>query len=123
MVLGVVVLTYMGVSNFIVARRQQTATGVVTAHEPANHDRYGFMFTLAGRKYFGWGSTDSKKLEIGQTVCVYYDPQDPSNNSLKAFGILGLEYSGPLPPLLLAIVAAIGVIKSLRNRRVKPSPD
>ena len=49
--IGLVFLTYSAISNHIVAKRQQTVTGIITAHEPQNHDRYGFEFALNGQKY------------------------------------------------------------------------
>src|SRR5262252_8076303 len=68
------------------AKRQQTAFGTVTAHDPANHSRYGYTFTVTGRRYDGWQvPVDSEKWAVGQQVVVYYDAADPGRNSLEHF--------------------------------------
>lgn len=122
--LGLVSLTYSAVSHHIVAERQQTAQGIVTAHETANHDQYRFAFTVGGQKYDGLGRTDREKLEIGEKVVVYYDPRNPSKNALKSFETLSLEDFGPIPTLLLGIGTVAWIIKSARRRTlVVPTPD
>ena len=34
--------------------REQTTSGAIIAHEPANYDRYGYTFNLNEKTYCGW---------------------------------------------------------------------
>jgi len=81
-----------------IATREQTAPGTIVAHEPRNHDRYGYAFTVGGKSYTGWdGPTGSEQPTIGQAVTVYYDPSDPSTSALVDFRELALRNAGPVP--------------------------
>ena len=57
-----------------VASREQTTQGVITAHEPSNHNRYGYVFSVNGQSFTGWASPRKDQPEIGKQVLVYYDP-------------------------------------------------
>jgi hypothetical protein len=70
-------ITYSAVSHHIVSEGQQTAPGILIAHETASHDQYRFAFTVGGQKYDELGTTDKEKLEIGKKVLVYYNPRSP----------------------------------------------
>jgi hypothetical protein len=74
-----------------------------SAHEPANHNRYGYIFSVDGRSYTGWESPRKDELEIGKQVVVYYDPNDPAKNALTDFGELSIEKFGPIPTLMFGI--------------------
>lgn len=56
-----------------IALREQISHGVITSHDPQNHNQYGYVFTVAGKSYTGWDSP-ANEFEIGQAVTVYYDP-------------------------------------------------
>jgi hypothetical protein len=58
------------------------------------------------------------EFEIGKTVHVYYDPDDPSKNALTDFRDLSMSRFGPVPLLLLLIAAAAWLI---HNQRMKSS--
>ena len=113
--IGLVFLIYSTISNHIVAKRQQTVTGIITAHEPQNHDRYGFEFALNGQKYSGWGGAEKEKLEMGEAVTIWYDPRNPSKNALKSFETLSLEDFGPIPTLLLGIGGLAWIVRTAKK--------
>lgn len=121
--LGLAFLTYSAISHHIVADRQRTTQGIVTAHETANHDQYRFAFSVDGQKYDGLGRAGKEKLEIGERVVIYYDPRNPSKNALKSFETLSLEDFGPIPALLLGIGVVAWMINNARRRRSSLSPD
>ena len=71
-------------SDRAIAGRERTTYGIIHAHEPANHDRYGYEFSVNGKRYNGW-QIPSREFEIGQQVLVHYDPLNPATNSLESF--------------------------------------
>ena len=102
-----------------VARRQQTASGTIVAHEPSNHDRYGYTFSVNQKSYRGWQVPhDDDQFTVGQVVTVHYDPRDPNNRALEDFSELGDRDLGPVPLLIVAI-PFVALIEFLR-RRGKP---
>ena len=62
------------------ASRQQTATGTIVSHEPANHNRYGYRFEAAGQPYTVSQTPRDREPKIGDLVKVYYDSADPTQN-------------------------------------------
>jgi len=86
-----------------IAGREQKTQGVITVHEPANHDHYGYIFSVDGVTFTGWDSLKKDELEIGKQVLVYYDPEDPKKNALTGFEELGMSSLGPVPILLFGI--------------------
>jgi hypothetical protein len=122
-----VVLTIVAVTFFVypwyqdgvVAARQQTASGTIVAHEPANHDRYGYTFSVNQKTYSGWQIPyDDVQFTVGQVVTVHYDPLDPNNSALVDFSELGDRDLGPVA-LLIAAIPFVALIEFLR-RRGKP---
>src|SRR5258708_26246943 len=100
-----------------VASREQTTLGLITTHEPSNHNRYGYVFTVNGISFTGWESPKNVELEIGKQVVVYYDPQNPNKNALTEFRDLGMTALGPMPTMLFGIGAVAWYIG--RRRRQK----
>ena len=100
------------------AGRQQTTYGTITAHEPANHDRYGFTFSVGGRTYRGWEIPKKKEYNIGEQVVVYYDPIDPSRSALTDFNETSLSLSGFIVCLVLATGALVFIVIYLRHRNL-----
>ena len=99
-----------------VAARQQTASGTIVAHEPSNHDRYGYTFSANQKTYSGWQIPyDDVQFTVGQVVTVHYDPLDPNNSALVDFSELGDGALGPLP-LLIAAIPFVVLIEFLRRR-------
>lgn len=88
-----------------IAARQQTTYGAVVAHEPANHNRFGFAFVLNGRTYHGWEYPQNREYRIGEQVVVYYDPANPARSALTQFDELSLRAFGPVPLAMLGIGA------------------
>ena len=107
-----------------IAKRQETCQGVITAHEPQNHNRYGFTFSVNGKSYYGWESPRKQELAIGEQVLVYYDPQKPNTNALTKYSELSLDALGPVPMLLFGIggVALFISIRRRRNRKIGSLP-
>jgi hypothetical protein len=110
-----------------IATREQTTQGVIAAHEPANHNRFGYVFSVNGKNFTGWESPGKDGLDIGQQVLVYYDPLNPSKNALTEFRDLGTNSLGPVPMMLFGIGAVAWYIRAQRrksqassNRRAAP---
>jgi hypothetical protein len=86
------------------------AEGRVTAKEPGNHQLVRYSYQAGQRAYSGSGNAGGvnppfDRLNIGDRVTVFYNPQDPSESflgdpkehvsSLKA-GVIFLAVVGPL---------------------------
>ena len=122
-VLGLVFSIHEWRTDSQIAGRQQTASGIVTAHEPANHNRYGYKFEVDGKSYTGWESPTRSELAIGKQVIVFYDPQDPSRNALTDFHDVSTFVLGPVPMLFFGIGAVAAFIFYKRRRSTKtPEP-
>ena len=119
--LGLVFLIHESTIDSQIAGRQQTASGIVTAHEPANHNRYGYKFQVNGKSYTGWESPTGSELAIGKQVTVFYDPQNPSRSALTDFHDVRTSVLGPVPMLLFGIGAVAAYI-FYKRRRSTPSP-
>jgi len=116
--IGFVFLIYAAISERMVAARQCTVQGLITAHDPPNHNRYGYVFSVGGKSYIGWESPRNNELEIGKQVIVYYDPNNPARNALTDFGELSFEKVGPIPTLLFGIGAVALYIYWTKRKRL-----
>jgi hypothetical protein len=105
-----------------IALRQRTTSGVVTAHDPANHNQYGYRFEVEGKFYAGWEGPRGRELGIGKTVVVYYDPENPNKNALTDFHELGVESVGPVPLILFGISAVALCIFYMRRNTAQREP-
>lgn len=119
-VLGLILLIRESRTETQIAGRQQTTSGIVTAHEPANHNRYGYRFEVNGKTYNGWQSPGNDELAIGKQVTVFYDPQNPTRSALTDFHDLSISSLGPIPMLLFGI-GGVAVFILYRRRRRKRS--
>jgi len=117
-VLGLALLIQESRTESQIAGRQQTTSGIVTAHEPANHNRYGYRFEVNGKTYNGWQSPGNDELAIGKQVTVFYDPQNPTRSALTDFHNLSISSLGPVPMLLFGI-GGVAVFILYRRRRIK----
>ena len=118
-IVAVTFFVYPWYKDRAVAARQQTASGTIVAHEPSNHDRYGYTFSVNQKTFSGWQVPhDDDQFTVGQIVTVHYDPLDPNNSALEDFTELGDRDLGPVP-LLIAAIPLVGLIEFLR-RRGKP---
>ena len=106
---GIAFLIHLGSARTEIAARQLTANAIVIAHDAPNHDRYGYRFLQNGKAVTGWAYPhDQTDYSIGQTILVYYDPLNPSENSpsdYRAFGTGYAEFIGGLSVMLIAYVA------------------
>ena len=98
-----------------IAARQQSTPGTITAHEPSNHDRYGYVYSLDGKAYHGWEIPQRTEYKIGEQVTVYYDPTDPTRGSLAGFEELSLREFGPVPFLLLGTAVIVFIFYKRRK--------
>jgi hypothetical protein len=114
--LGAIFFVYQWTVDRETATREQTTQGIITAHEPANHNRYGYTFSVNGKSFTGWESPQKDALQIGEQVHVYYDPLNPNKNALTEFRDLGLESLGPLPLTLFGIGAVAWYIRGRRRK-------
>jgi len=102
---GVVMLVHEWRTDRAVAGREVITNGVITAHDPRNHNQYRYTFTVEGKPYSGWQSPREDELQIGKQVRVYYDPKDPSTSALTDFSELASNALGPIPLLIVGICA------------------
>ena len=100
-----------------VSRRQRITQGQIVAHEPENHNRYGYVFDVDGHKYRGWQSPRAEPLSVGEHVQVYYDADDPNTSALADFPDLSWEELRPVPLVSIGITAAGVIIFRLPHRR------
>ena len=98
-----------------IAKRQTTAFGTVNAHEPANHNRYGYIFVVGEKQYSGWGHPAGEPT-MGQPVAVYYDPQDPSENALNTYDDACAELALPIAfPIAILLVMVVFIARQRHN--------
>jgi hypothetical protein len=97
------------------AARQQTANGKIIAHEPANHDRYGYTFSIGARTYRGWEIPHKREYSIGEQITVYYDPIDPNRSALTSFEELSLRDFGLILLLLMGSATVVFIIYRRRK--------
>ena len=119
MIIGIVFGIYMARGNWAIAKRQQTAYGTISAHQPSNHDRYQYTFLADGRPYTGSETRAKNELELGQRVLVYYDPANPAQNALTDFAVFGDRNLIPIP--LFLISAAVMAMVIALTRRFRPA--
>ena len=101
-----------------IATREQTTTGVITAHDPPNHNRYGYRFVVDGKPYSGWEIPHYlEERAIGQEVVVYYDPLDPTESALTDFDELSTTSLGPIPLFLVGGGVAVFIFVRRRHMR------
>ena len=114
--LGAIMALHEWQADRQVASRQQTAEGVVTAHEPANHNRYRYEFSVGGKSWNGWSIPTNGDYPLGARVVVYYDPVDPTKNALSRFEDVASNALGPVPVMLFGIGFVAWVIARRRRR-------
>ncbi len=105
-----------------VASREQSTVGVIVAHEPSNHNRYGYKFQAGGRDYIGWETPLKEEPKIGQSVTLYFDSLQPAENSLTDFAELADIWRGRaiVVGVFTALFVAVGLIMRLVARKTLP---
>ena len=118
--IGAVLCIYEWYSVRVVAGRQQTTSGTIVVHEPANHDRYGYNFNVNKNTYSGWQIPyGDAQFKIGQVVTVHYDPLDPNDSALVDYNELSFRVLGPVPFLFAGILFVTGIIFARRRAASK----
>jgi hypothetical protein len=98
-----------------IANRQQSTIGIINAHDPPNHDRYSYIFEVNQKQYAGWAyPNDKRDFSIGESVVVYYDPNDPAKNSTADFHVVSI---GELFFVPFCVVACLGIPAFIFIRR------
>ena len=121
LIIGVTFFTYGWYADRVVARREQTTSGTIVAHEPSNHDRYGYTFSVNNQTYSGWQVPyDRDQFAVGQVVTVHYDPLDPNNSALVDFDELSYRAAAPVP-LMVAVILFLALFMYERRRVVRRS--
>jgi hypothetical protein len=67
-ILGTILLVYEWNVDRKIAGREQTTQGVITAHEPENHNRFGYVFTVNSKSFNGWESQRARDFPIEQNI-------------------------------------------------------
>jgi hypothetical protein len=88
-ILGAALMLMASQHDKDVASRQAVVVGQIIAHEPSNHNRYGYRFQVGGQEYSGWETPPKAVPKMGQSVTIYYDSRDPSENALTNYPELG----------------------------------
>ena len=79
--IGILVAVFGWSADHIIAKRERTTIGVVTAHKASRSDRYLYTFSVNGEKLEGSSGADDRH-NVGDQVTVFYDPIDPNMSVL-----------------------------------------
>ena len=121
LIIGVAFFTYGWYADRVVARREQTTPGTIVAHEPANHDRYGYTFSVNNQTYSGWQVPyDGDQFVIGQVVTVHYDLLNPNNSALVDYHELSYRAWAPVP-LMVGVILFLALFMFERRRVARRS--
>jgi hypothetical protein len=85
MIVGLAFSLWSSHRDAAIGARQESTTGEITAHERNNHDSYRYEFTAQGKKFSGLSSSPRAKETMGEPAQIYFDPQNPTTNSLEDF--------------------------------------
>ena len=123
LIIGVTFFAYGWYADRVVARREQTTSGTIVAHEPASHNRFGYTFSVNNQAYSGWQVPyDDDQFAIGQIVTVHYDPLDPNNSALVDFDELSYRASAAVP-LMVAVILFLALFMFERRRVLRRSTN
>jgi hypothetical protein len=119
-IIGVFFLLIRSHWEAVVGNRQRIANGVITAHEQENHNQYRYRFSVDGTTYTGLSNAPDDVATVNGEAIVYYDPQNPSTNSLQNFtseserdsGFVGIPMGGIAAIAIVILVAKVNA----RNR-------
>jgi hypothetical protein len=93
-------------ADLLIAHREKTVSGIVTAHHPEDHDSYDYSYDVGNATYSGRAYL--LKLNIGEPVTVFYEPDHPSKSQVESFSNPGTR------PVPLAIFSALAILVYLR---------
>jgi hypothetical protein len=103
--LGAVLFIHEALVDRSVSKRERTAVGTITAHEPESHNQYRYTFVVNDMSYVGLGHPAKEPAQIGEQVLVYYDSDGPQNNALEGFADLSTDALVPVPAMMFVIGA------------------
>lgn len=106
-----------------IAKRQKTTIARIDAHDPPNHDRYEYIYSVDGKTYSGWEIPDDKHdFLVGEQLTVYYDPIDPSRSALVDFDEAALKAFAPVPMCGVLVLGFVLLIFFLRREHRRNHP-
>jgi len=94
----------------LIAARQLTTTGVVTAYDRENHNQCSYVFSVQGKPFTGRSSAPHGSATLGEIVTVYYDSTDPSTSGLEDYSVKGRRDGGLIPIYVFGIFLIPGII-------------
>ena len=118
--IGVALCAVEARQDSIHAARQQTTLGVITAHDPSNHNSYQYTYAIGGRTFRAWQIPQDVEWRMGEQVVVYYDAREPGESSLIEFAERSEDDAGPIPLALLGIGGVIAYIAWQRYHNARP---
>lgn len=107
-VLGIVLAVYESRVDQAIASRQNTTVGLLSSQDPGNHNCFRYSFSVSAKSYSGCQTPRDVNAKPGRQVLVYYDPLDPSVNSLSSFN----DRSGSALEFVPIFCVFIGLIVS-----------
>jgi hypothetical protein len=116
---GLVIVLFDSHRDHLIAARQQSTIGVVTAYEPSNHNQCSYTFEFQGKQYRGESSSPTATTSIGQQVQVYFDRSDPATNSLTDFESESRNNEGFSRFLIIGIFGVIAFILYSKRRSLR----
>ena len=103
-------------TDFETAKRQRVTVATIGSHDPPNHDRYGYLFSVNSEQYKGWAyPSDKVSYSLGEQIAVHYDPLDPTHNLPARFedaAVRDLFFA----PFCLLVVAGLPLFIFVRRR-------
>jgi len=125
--LGAALMLVAAHNDSDVASRQATTVGKIVAHEPSNHNRYGYRFQVEGQVYTGSETPRKAEPRIGQSVTIYYDADNPVENALTDYRELSSDWSERAVAFFFAAcIAFVGIFLAERlvpTRSATPPSD
>ena len=118
--IGLALLGVHAHQDSVRASREQTTAGVITAHDPGNHNSYQYPYSVGGRAFRAWEIAPPVDWSMGEQVVVYYDPREPGESSLVDFGERSWADAGPIPFLLVGIGGVLASIGWPRHHNAPP---
>jgi hypothetical protein len=103
-----------------IAKREQVAEAMITAHKPEDHDRYQHVFTVAGRGFYGWDMPPNHDFAIGDRITIYYDPANPNRNSMSEFEGAATGTAVPIAFCVVVVIGAVWFTWARKNGRIPP---
>lgn len=100
------------------------AEATVFAKEPLNHNLIRYSYTVGGDKFTGSGSAGCciDNIQIGQSVVVYYDPNNPADSfngdpRAEAENVKGLIFLIMIALPIIPMVVIVSAYLAVRNPR------